>query len=177
MRPANQRRSKPQPTPAVTGFPAEPHDHRACIGTALDVAGALCQARGARWTAIRRRVLELIWASHRPIGAYELLDRLAEDGRRAAPPTVYRALEFPMEQGLVHRIESRNAFIGCNNPGSDHVVEILLCTDCGCAAELSDARIARAMRAAAAELGFEVRGQTLEVSGRCAACQQRNRAN
>jgi len=156
---------------AAAGFPAATHDHRACIGAALNAAGALCQDRGARLTSIRRRVLELVWTSHRPIGAYEILDRLAGDGRRAAPPTVYRALDFLLEQGLVHRIESRNAFIGCSNPGSEHVVEILLCTDCGCAAELTDARVARAVRASAADHGFEVQAQTLEVSGRCSGCR------
>lgn len=127
-----------------------------------------------RLTKQRRRVLELVWQSHRPIGAYEILDQLTDgSGRRAAPPTVYRALDFLLEHGLVHRVESRNAFIGCSHPGTQHVVEIMLCTDCGRAAEIDDHRIDRAVRAAAAEIGFRIERQTVEIAGRCSDCQAR----
>src|SRR5262249_40395465 len=91
----------------------QPHDHRHCIDDALSRAETVCAERGARMTPLRRRVLELVWDSHAPIGAYAIMDLLrAADDRAAAPPTVYRALEFLLDQGLVHKIESLNAFVG-----------------------------------------------------------------
>lgn len=168
---ANRPQTRRQTAPAA-GFANPAHDHDLCIDDALRQADEVCRQQGARLTEQRRRVLELVWQSHRPIGAYEILDRLADaDGRRAAPPTVYRALDFLLEQGLIHRIESRNAFIGCSHPGSNHVVEILLCDHCGRAAEVSDHAVARAVEATAAQLGFTIERHTIEIAGRCGDCQ------
>lgn len=155
----------------IQAFPDHAHDHASCVAEALATADRICNERGVRLTALRRRVLELVWNSHQPVGAYDLLGELARGGRRAAPPTVYRALQFLLDQGLVHRIESRNAFIGCAHPEDRHVVEIMLCSQCGRAAELPDDRIASAVRAAAKRLGFEVQRQTIEVTGLCAECR------
>src|SRR5918999_799750 len=107
--------------------PFHPHDHLSCIGDALDRAAVLCDQRGARLTPLRRRVLELVWRGHEPVGAYDLLAQMG----RAAPPTVYRALDFLIEQGLVHRIESLNAYVGCDRPEAAHASQFLICTDCG----------------------------------------------
>ena len=99
-----------------------PHDHNHddCIDAALTAAENHCQALGVNLTAQRRQVLGLVWRSHRPIGAYEIINALAMiDGKRVAPPTVYRALDFLTKQGLIHRVESLNAFIGCPDPGTD----------------------------------------------------------
>ncbi len=153
-------------------FVEEGHDHRACIAEALDKAEALCQRRGARLTALRRRVLELVWSGHAPVGAYEVLDRLSQERERTAPPTVYRALEFLLHQGLVHRIESLNAFVGCPEPGEDHSSQFLICRDCGAAAELHDSGINRAIAEQAAAHGFTVEGKTVEVRGLCPACRR-----
>src|SRR5262249_11344265 len=97
--------------PAV--FPAPDHDHDRCSSDAMAVAEALCAQPGQRLTPTRRKVLAALRASHKPLGAYEIIDRLALKGPRLAPITAYRALEFLRENGLVHRIESRNAFIAC----------------------------------------------------------------
>src|SRR5215472_4772220 len=96
-------------------FPAPDHDHARCSADAMAHAEALCTERGERLTPMRRRVLETLAASHRPLGAYEIIDRLADSAPRPAPITVYRALDFLLANGLVHRIESRNAFIACIN--------------------------------------------------------------
>lgn len=152
-------------------FAAAGHDHKLCMNQALAEADAICRARGVRLTRLRRRVLELIWSSHNPVGAYDLLRRLTKEHESAAPPTVYRALDFLLDQGLVHRIESRNAYVGCDHPGQHHSGQFLLCQDCGSAAELSDARIDLAIRERAAEIGFAVERQTIEVSGQCPACR------
>jgi len=146
------------------------HDHRHCIDEALDRAATLCGRRGARLTDIRRRVLELVWNSHAPVGAYELLEKLQRDGRSAAPPTVYRALEFLMEHGLVHRLESLNAFVGCPQPGRDHVSQFLICTDCRNVAEIDDPAIGSAVSRSAAAAGFVVNRLTIEMQGLCPSC-------
>ncbi len=146
-------------------------DHRRCIESALGRAASICESRGARLTELRRRVLELVWSGHRPLGAYELLETLRRERPGAAPPTIYRALEFLLEQGLVHRIESLNSFVGCAMPGTSNVCQFLICRGCGIAAEISDGRIEEAIGASAAEAGFAVSRRTIEVEGLCPHCQ------
>lgn len=155
----------------VMTFPAANHDHGRCVAHALAAAEAECRRRGARLTDVRRRVLELVWASHAPIGAYVVLETLGREGWSAAPPTVYRALDFLLAHGLVHRIERLNAYVGCTRPGAPHAGQFLLCTQCGAAAELDDESITRAVAAAAARLGFTITGQTVEAEGLCPACR------
>lgn len=155
----------------TAAFPEREHDHDGCVSAALDTAERLCAGRGARLTRLRRRVLELVWSSHAPVGAYELLRRLAGEHGRAAPPTVYRALEFLRAHGLIHRIESLNAFVGCPDPTTNHAGQFLICRDCGAAAELDDPRIEQALARRAAELGFAVERGTVELSGLCPGCR------
>lgn len=151
-------------------FPVPGHDHGHCVAHALEAAEAECRRRGARLTDIRRRVLELVWQSHAPVGAYALLESLGREGFCAAPPTVYRALDFLLAHGLIHRIERLNAFMGCSRPGVPHAGQFLLCTGCGAAAELNDPAIDSAVAAAASRLGFTLTGQTVEADGLCSAC-------
>ena len=125
------------------------HEHAHCVSDALARAESLCAGRGARLTALRRRVLELVWQSHRPRGAYDMLDYLGEDGRPAAPLTVYRALDFLVGQGLVHRIESLNAYVGCAEPGAAHAGPFLVCDGCGQTTHLDDDSITTGVRNAA----------------------------
>ncbi|OAN44744.1 Fur family transcriptional regulator [Paramagnetospirillum marisnigri] len=157
-------------------FPLAQHDHGACIRAALDAAEAECRRQGARLTLIRRRVLELVWSSHQPVGAYALLESLAREGWSAAPPTVYRALDFLLRHGLVHRIALLNAFVGCTHPGQPHAGAFLLCKVCGAAAELDDAPVVKAIAEAAAGLGFSVSRQTIEVEGVCPGCRDKDPA-
>src|SRR5262245_38713286 len=126
-------------------FPRAGHDHGRCVDDAIAAAAELCARSGDRLTPLRRRVLELVWTGHRPVGAYALLDQLKQDGRSAAPPTVYRALDFLLERGLVHRLASLNAYCGCVHPGEAHLVQFLICRDCGTAAELADRRVGEAI--------------------------------
>lgn len=150
----------------------------AALEAALDRAAAGCAARGAQMTELRRQVLRLVLASPAPIGAYALLDQLRGERRGAAPPTIYRALEFLQEQGLVHRVERLNAFIGCAGPephahcghGHDHPHQFLICSRCGAAAEICDGSVAAAVSAAARAAGFVAHRTTVEVEGLCAAC-------
>lgn len=147
------------------------HDHRQCIARAVATAEALCGRRGVRLTELRRRVLELVWRAHEPIGAYGVLELLRKENRSAAPPTVYRALDFLVEQGLVHRVDSLNAYIGCVRPEKPHVCQYLVCRTCGATAELNDGRIASVITRSAAAAGFEVGTQAIEVLGLCDHCR------
>lgn len=149
------------------------HDHQTCVAHAVAAATRVCERHGARLTELRRRVLELVWTSHQPMTAYELLDMLKADHRSAAPPTVYRALEFLLEQGLIHRIEALNAFIGCPDPERLHRGGcFLVCSQCRLVEEIRDNALLReAMGAAAASRGFEASSSMIEMLGLCRACR------
>lgn len=148
------------------------HDHERCRSAALARAEEICTASGARLTPIRRKVLELVWLSHRPIGAYAILERLSVKDGAIAPPTVYRALDFLLAQGLIHKLESLNAYMGCDRPQDRHISQFLICSRCNGAIELTDHSIASAMRKSAAEAGFSVSRLTVELEGICAACER-----
>jgi Fur family zinc uptake transcriptional regulator len=152
------------------------------LEAALDRAAEACRAQGAQLTELRRQVLRLVLASPAPIGAYALLDRLRADRPGAAPPTVYRALDFLIEQGLIHKLERLNAFVGCAGPHAhgdhahchgdhhDHPHQFLICRDCGATAEICDHAVSSAVAAAASAHGFVAGRMTVEVEGRCARC-------
>ena len=162
-------RSEPQsPT-----FPDDTHDHGACISQALGAAAELCSKRGARLTALRRRVLEIVWQSHKPLGAYTILEVLTADGRSAAPPTVYRALDFLVAHGLVHKLASLNAFVGCPAPGHVGTSQFLICRHCGVTAEVDDQAVEAAIDNTAAAHGFRPVGYMVEISGLCPTCAAR----
>ncbi|MBN8891471.1 MAG: transcriptional repressor, partial [Rhodospirillales bacterium] len=136
--------------------------------TLLAQAEATCDARGAKLTELRREVLGLILDAPGPTGAYDLLDRLRARRGTAAPPTVYRALDFLQEQGLVHRIQSLAAFVGCvEEHGHRHAAQFLICRGCGQVTEIEDHELAHALAAAAARVGFAVAEATIEAVGVC----------
>ncbi len=154
----------------IAPFRTDEHDHGVCVEDALAAAEELCRRQGVSLTVLRRRVLELIWRRHGPVGAYELLDQLRTERRGAAPPTIYRALEFLLENRLIHRIESLNAYVGCAGPATSHGGQFLICDNCGSVAELDDDTIARRVRNRAQALGFTVARQTIEIMGLCPKC-------
>ena len=145
----------------------------------LDQAAESCARHGARLTEIRRRVLALIIDSRGPLGAYALLDRLKAERANATPVTVYRALDFLLEHGLVHKIERLNAIIACTDRGDHtqqsghqhgHAAQFLICRTCGTVAELEDHSIAAAISHAAGRTGFRPDHATIEVEGLCGTC-------
>ena len=145
----------------------------------LEQAGGICGAKGARLTDLRRQVLGLILESDAPAGAYDLLDRLRATRDGAAPPTVYRALDFLLENGLIHKLERLSAFVGCiahdNFPHASHdahahAAQFLICRGCGKVTELEDHELAHALEDAAHRQGFTVGKATIEAEGQCAAC-------
>lgn len=147
------------------------HDHDRCIDSALHAAQRVCAAAGARLTPLRRRVLLEVWKSHAPVGAYDILRSLERDAAKVAPPTVYRALDFLMEYGLVHRLESQNAFIGCRAPERAHAGHFLICARCDVVVEFDNAPLNAAIEVAAARCGFTARRAAVEVLGLCPSCR------
>jgi Fur family zinc uptake transcriptional regulator len=153
-------------------FPGPEHDHERCTTDALVRAEALCAERAQRLTPIRRQVLEALLHSHRPLGAYEIIDRMKGANAATPPITVYRALEFLREQGLVHRIESRNAFIACiHDHSSGDPVVFLLCEQCGAVGEAASEALAGAVKAAARGAGFTPKTPVIEIAGVCLHCR------
>ena len=167
-------------TASAAVFPAPGHDHGRCATDAIAHAEAHCATRAQRLTPIRRRVLEALLSSHRPLGAYEIAERMGGKiagkmrgkGARPAPITIYRALEFLRENGLVHRIESRNAFIACirKHSGGDPVV-FLLCERCGAVGEAASAGIAETLKSASRAAGFTPMTPVIEIAGICTHCR------
>jgi Fur family zinc uptake transcriptional regulator len=147
------------------------HDHAACIAGALSAAEAVCAARGAQLTPVRRRVLEILLESHGAMGAYDVLARLDAEGMGKQPPVAYRALSFLVEQGLAHRIEKLNAFVACAHPGGAHAPAFMICRGCGAVAE-AEAGMGGALGERAAEAGFRIERTVMEAEGLCPACQE-----
>jgi Fur family zinc uptake transcriptional regulator len=158
-------------TTSTPVFHAPGHDHARCEADVIAEAEQVCAARGVRLTPIRRQVLALLVSGHRPIGAYEIMDRLAQNGPRPAPITVYRALDFLMEQGLVHRIESRNAFLACaHNHDVSSSVAFLICDRCGTVGEIAAASATQPLIDGARASGFAPKMTVVEITGTCANC-------
>ncbi len=163
-------------------FPAPDHDHERCTSTAIAHAEAHCAARAQRLTPIRRHVLEALLASHKPLGAYEIIERLVQQSsaqhgpaqqNRPAPITIYRALDFLRDNGLVHRIESRNAFVACaHNHGDDDLVVFLICEKCGAVGEAPGGAAAEALKSSARAAGFSPKSPLIEIAGICSHCRE-----
>jgi Fur family zinc uptake transcriptional regulator len=145
----------------------------------LDRAEAICEHRGANLTELRRHVLGLILNAASPTGAYELLDRLRQSRRGAAPPTVYRTLDFLLEQGLIHRVERLSAFVGCvagctvdpDGENHTHAAQFLICRECGRVIEMQDHAVSTVLARAAKDAGFSISSATIEAEGLCSTCR------
>lgn len=150
-------------------FADSAHNHQGCVNRAFAEAEQICHEQGQRFTTIRRKVFELIWQQHKPIGAYQILENLQQESR-TAPPTVYRALDFLLNLGLIHRIASLNAFVGCVRPRVAHEGYFLICTSCKTCAELDASTVTRSIRQNARQCGFVVKDSAVEVMGLCPKC-------
>lgn len=157
-------------THIISDFSPRKHDHRSCVRAALKNAETVCASRGIRLTELRRRVLELVWSRHGPIRAYDILRLMNRKKGNATPNTVYRALDFLLGAGLVHRLDSLNAFMGCADPAAKHSGQFLICRKCESAAEIHDAGVDRSLLRDAEALGFEADAPTIEVQGLCPSC-------
>lgn len=155
------------------------HDHRRCRASLLEDLGRVAKARGLRLTPARVRVLEILSEAHRAMGAYEILDRLKAEGLGAQPPVAYRALDFLIAAGFVHKVERLNAYVACCHPedghgdaqGHQNGACFLICATCRKVAEVEDGALEIAVAQAAAGRGFAIRRTVLEIEGTCPACR------
>ncbi|REF86453.1 Fur family zinc uptake transcriptional regulator [Methylovirgula ligni] len=132
----------------------------------------LCRREGAKLTPARRRVLEILAEEGRPLGAYDMIEKIAvATGKHPAPVSIYRALDFLLENGLVHRLASRNAFLACAH-GHKHEepVVFLICEACGTVTEATSRALHREIALLGAESGFAPHSQVLEITGLCRSC-------
>lgn len=155
------------------GFPAPGHDHGRCVADTLARAEEACGERGLRLTPLRRRVLEMLAESHAPLGAYDIVEKLKKAKEPAPAMSVYRALDFLVEEGLAHRIESKNAFLACTHGhDSEDIVLFMLCENCRTVAEVTSSAVGKDLAQAARGVGFRTKARVLEISGLCTACRQ-----
>lgn len=139
--------------------------------SAMEEAEALCRARGARLTPQRRAVLAKLQEAGRPLTAYELFDLIRPEDSAIAPASVYRSLDFLLDMGLVHRLETTRSFVACGHPDHPHTGQFLICRTCGTVVETEDNRIARATVTLGERHGFTLDRRTVELTGVCGACR------
>lgn len=149
------------------------HNHAHCIETALAAAEETCQTRKVQLTSVRRRVLEILLDEHKAIGAYDVLEVLRREGLGSQPPVAYRALEFLVTQGFVHRIEKRNAYVACAHPQERHHPAFLICLHCGAVAEAEATDVQNGLDATAARAGFRIKRSVFEAEGICPNCEEK----
>ena len=140
------------------------------VKSLLSQAEKLCEQRQQRFTALRKRVLTLICQARQPAGAYQLLESLQEDGRSAAPPTIYRALDFLMAQGFIHRLASNNTYLACAHPEHDHEAVFLVCKHCARTQEVHTDGLRQSVQKKAKVYKFKVLHTAVEVVGLCSTC-------
>jgi Fur family transcriptional regulator, zinc uptake regulator len=149
------------------------HDHARCIRRAVSAAEAVCTRRQVSLTPLRKRVLEIVWRGHGPIGAYEILAEIGKDREKVGPPTVYRVLEFLRDAGLVHRVDALNAFVGCDHPDEGHAAQFLICSKCHRVTEIEDPGLTRTLGERARSLGFRFDSGAVEIKALCDDCAAR----
>lgn len=159
-------------------FPPIDHDHSRCEDNLMAHAERYCEQQGLRFTKLRRDVLRAVAGSHKAIGAYQILDNFAEEGRKLAPISVYRSLDFLQEAGLIHRLESTNAFFACQRNfekgmccTAGEPLVFLICDECGTIGELEGKSVAKAIGKLAEESGFAAAQAQVEIRGVCRQCQ------
>ena len=155
----------------MTAIGFETHDHRSCIAEAVAAADSHCKASGLQFTPVRRRVLEILLAEHRALGAYDILGVLREEGLGSQPPVAYRALDFLVGHGFAHRIERLNAFVACCHPGARHSPAFLICRGCDAVAETAADPARGSLGRAASDAGFVIEGAVIEAEGLCPKCR------
>jgi Fur family zinc uptake transcriptional regulator len=145
-------------------------DERGRIGL-VEEAETICRARGRRFTQQRRALLEKLLVASRPVTAYELLDLVRPDDAAITSASIYRSLDFLVDMGLVHRLDSTRSFVACDHPDHPHAGHFLICRECGTVVEAEDKRIAQATEDLGERHGFTLDHRTVELTGVCGACR------
>ena len=144
--------------------------HQNCIDNAIEQAQLVCDENDSRFTFLRKRVLELVWARHEPVKAYDLLSELQKEDKAAKPSTVYRALDFLLNLGLVHKIHRHNAYVGCIDPKEDRPSFFLVCNNCHKVSEKYDEEYFKLIKSISKKYQFKLRDTSFEIEGLCNNC-------
>jgi Fur family zinc uptake transcriptional regulator len=145
--------------------------HGLCIEDALQKADKICKDKGLRFTTIRRKILEMIWSSHSPAKAYDILEKLQKQVSAARPTTVYRSLDFLQDNGLVHKLNTLSAYVGCSHPLEHKYCYFLICNECGQIKECCDSKLTDAIQLSSNQNKFKLNQITLEIQGSCQLCK------
>lgn len=149
----------------------EHHNHAMCVSDALATADAHCKEKNVQFTKVRRRALEILLSEHKAMGAYDILAILGKEGLGAQPPVAYRALDFLVTHGFVHKVEKLNAYVACSHPGQTHSPAFMICRSCNSVAETHDNPKQDGLGVKAKALGFEIEKTVIEAEGLCPQCQ------
>ena len=149
-------------------------DHAECILTAIEMADRICSQKQLKFTDLRKEILGMIWEGHGPQKAYDLLNKLQQTNPSAKPATVYRALDFLIGNGFIHKVASLNAFVGCSHPLKHQECYFLICDDCKNISECCDPNITAAIQTTTIQNQFVAKNTTLEISGHCNECLNRS---
>jgi Fur family zinc uptake transcriptional regulator len=151
------------------------HDHASALPRLLAEAEEICRVRGVRLTDQRRAVFAALVQHGHPLGAYDLIEKLRPgSGRSPAPIAIYRALDFLQQNGLIHRLETLNAYIACpHSHGAHESVAFLICEECQHVEEASAESVNAALNALASASGFAARRRVIELGGSCRSCRHR----
>ena len=145
-------------------------DRQHCVTLALKRAEELSLKNNVQFTKLRRNVLELIWKSHKPLKAYDILELLKTEEYSAKPITVYRALDFLLGNEMIHKLESKNTFFGCSHPGDQHNCYFMICKKCDAVEEGCESDSLKNIYEDLKKRNFKVDHITLEISGICDSC-------
>lgn len=140
------------------------------IAAGLREAEDVCARFGVRLTKLRREILEILLASDSPVKAYDIIEQMRDKGERLTPPTVYRVLDFLLQYGLAHRVNSLSAYVPCTGSHDEHALLLFVCSECSRAEELDDPALYASIRARLGEMGMSLRDNSIEIQGTCRKC-------
>lgn len=145
-------------------------NHHRCIESALELTEKVCKKNNLNFTSQRKSVFKLIWDSHVPIKAYDILSQFQKEDPDAKPITIYRSLDFLIENGIIHKIESQNSYMGCTHPGAKHNCYFTICSKCNLVTEECDSNLLNDVYNNLAKKNFIIKHVTLEIHGLCKNC-------
>ncbi len=146
------------------------NNHNSCIDLAITKAEMLCLKRKLKFTKLRKNILRLIWESHIPLKAYDILERLRGEDYSAKPITVYRILDFFLKNNIIHKLEKLNVFMGCNHPGDEHNCYFIICNKCHMVEEACEDTVLQSIYSSLKKKEFLPSHVTLEITGTCHNC-------
>lgn len=138
----------------------------------LKTAEEYCMMHKHRFTQPRQEVLKIVSMSHKPLGAYEILDQLGKVIENPKPPTAYRAIEFWQEHGFIHRIESLNAYVVCEAGHQHKGSQFMICDGCEKVTEAHMCDLPEELQSMIETKGFEAQRWNIELHGTCDLCRE-----